>query len=880
MELQFQYHLVANNELLDTDVRDLEVVKTSSGTFLYAATGQGGGVAAYQLSAAGASATLHGTTFYSGAVTGSTIGELQTVTINGVEQLLVGGTETGGLAGYRLYQTGQLGNSSITQISNSAGDPSEVETFTTSDLQAVYTVSEGGGLLRTYSVNDNGGFTARLPSNDDRPDFVMQGEAILRTASVGDREFLIASDTQGDAISSFRITDPNTGVLDPRDEIGAQDGLGIDTPNVMQTVTAFGATYVLVGAAGSSSLSVLRLFYDGHMEATDHILDTANTRFANISALEVVEVDGQVLVIAGGGDDGLSLLTLLPDGQLLHLQSIENDGQNGLDNIASIEVAHVGDTLQVFVAASNTAGLMQFSVDVSDMGEVIRDTSSGSTYQMGTQGNDLLVGAGGNDTLNGGQGDDILVSGYGDGQLQGGAGRDIFVIRPGDGDIRITDFNPDLDRLDLGHLPMLRSVGQLDVSPTGNGLRIDYGSLRIIVNSHDGGPLSASDVFPHPLGSLGSPDRALLLSSPYDPSIPEPTDPDPSVGGNPDPDPDPDTEGPNANPDPDPVVPGKAFTGGAGSQFFRGSAGGDTVDARGGNDRVYAMEGDDIVWAGGGHDVVTGGDGQDRLVGGAGRDSMYGGAGNDSLEGNDGNDEIFGSFGDDVVEGAAGADIMGGSRGDDTLRGGDGADRIFASWDNDLVGGGNGNDEIWGGAGSDTLWGDGGADTLGAGSGDDFIRAGQGNDQIVAGFGDDKAWGDAGADTMRGMDGDDTMSGGNGDDVLIGGSGRDRLWGEGDNDTIRGGGDNDVIGGDAGDDDLWGNHGADQFVFRSGHGNDRIMDFETDQDLIRIEIGNTNYSQLEMRNVNGNAVIDTGPGTVTLVGVRYQELDSDDFLFG
>jgi len=73
--------------------------------------------------------------------------------------------------------------------------------------------------------------------------------------------------------------------------------------------------------------------------------------------MDVVRVGDQVFVIAGGGDDGLSLLTLLPDGQLLHLQSIANTAANGLDNVSAIEAVEIGGRLQIFVTSGSTQGV-------------------------------------------------------------------------------------------------------------------------------------------------------------------------------------------------------------------------------------------------------------------------------------------------------------------------------------------------------------------------------------------------------------------------------------------------------------------------------------------------------------------------------------------
>jgi hypothetical protein len=59
----------------------------------------------------------------------------------------------------------------------------------------------------------------------------------------------------------------------------------------------------------------------GALLPVDHVIDTLATRFGDLLALEVVTVDGRTYVVAAGGDDGITLFTLLPDGRL-HLLDV------------------------------------------------------------------------------------------------------------------------------------------------------------------------------------------------------------------------------------------------------------------------------------------------------------------------------------------------------------------------------------------------------------------------------------------------------------------------------------------------------------------------------------------------------------------------------
>lgn len=98
-------------------------------------------------------------------------------------------------------------------------------------------------------------------------------------------------------------------------------------------------------------------------------------------------------------------------------------------------------------------------------------------------------------------------------------------------------------------------------------------------------------------------------------------------------------------------------------------------------------------------------------------------------------------------------------------------------------------------------------------------------DVLVGHAGNDHLYGRDGADTIEGNDGNDyiegglgtdpRLSGGAGNDILLGQQGDDQLYGEADNDRLNGG---------LGDDLLDGGTGLDTYFYRTGQGQDRIID--------------------------------------------------------
>lgn len=147
----------------------------------------------------------------------------------------------------------------------------------------------------------------------------------------------------------------------------------------------------------------------------------------------------------------------------------------------------------------------------------------------------------------------------------------------------------------------------------------------------------------------------------------------------------------------------------------------------------------------------------------------------------------------------------------------------------------------------------------------DDIRGTRQADNISTGNGDDR---------VRALDGSDIIDGGNGKDDLAGNRGRD---------TINGGNGKDIIFGGLGDDILTGGNGKDTFIFPNTggrrSGDDTITDFHNDQiDLQRYD---TDFDTLAASfiDVDGNAVIETGHGTITLLGVSSADLSASDFIF-
>ncbi|MDJ0994745.1 MAG: calcium-binding protein [Dinoroseobacter sp.] len=534
------------------------------------------------------------------------------------------------------------------------------------------------------------------------------GQPLLLHLST-DTHALILSTDAGDGTPEIEIT-----------RVGAGDGLGIQAPTGLELIEAWGKTYAIVGSAGSSSVTVVEVTQAGALVPRDHVFDDMESRFSGVTALTSTVAGDRVFLGAGGADDGLTLFELLPNGQLLLRDTVEDAAALTLDDPAALAMVATDYVLQVFAGSESEAGITQFSASLGVAGVTLIAGTRGENLNGGS-GDDRLIGGPDADMLHGHAGRDTLLDGAGADTLSGGTGRDLFVLVADGAEDHIFDFDPTQDALDLSGWAFLRDPAQLQITTTATGAAISYGAESLILTSADGGAISVQSLLALDLLPLS---RAPFLST---------------------------------------TAPESLF-GTGGSDFLEGNHFDNTVSGGAGSDTLLGAEGDDtmgggigadLLDGGAGDDILRGDGGYDLLIGSAGADWLYGNAGNDRLDGGAGDDALYGGIGADTLLGGAGNDTLSGAEGFDDLQGGEGADILQGNSGNDTLDGGAGADDLRGGQGNDVLYGRDGADVL---------RGETGADQIFGG---------AGNDTVAGGDGSDWLDGGEGDDLLIGFTGAD-----------------------------------------------------------------------------------------------------------
>lgn len=657
---QFITHVVTGADLDWSHITDLDFIQSDGATYLISTTRFDGVLRSWQIDSA---LGVIGDVVYDGGDLPGGTSSIMTLNINGASGLLTGGGAGGALQTHVIGPDGMSGVAA-TLPPGMAGFQHGVTVGLADGTQAIYGALAGTSGIGRLDFSSAGSFGDATLITGAAGTAVNQISATA-VVDMGAQSFLFTASAAQNTMTSWAIA--GDGSLGAVQTMGVDDGLWIAAPSAMAVGMAGGTSYVVLGAAGSGTLSVIEIASDGALILRDHLLDSLNTRFGGVTSIDIVTHNGQTYVIAGGADDGLSVFVLLEGGFLLERAHIADTTEMALDNISAIAARGAGDGLDIYVASSSEAGLTQLRLDTGPAG-VTATAALGGGLLVGTGGNDILQGHDGDDVIVGDAGDDIIRDGAGSDILTGGAGADVFILSADGVADTITDFTLGEDRIDLSLWPMLRDISQLTMTIQPYGMDIAYGDELLIVHSADGQMIDYRTLT-----------NADLIGGSRIPSEVVAGYPGPAL-------PPPDLNGDHASPPavdqgaPFDIIAGLGVLADANLSDLRGALGGTGGDAGPDQNNLPV-----VAIGTGGADSLVGGAGQDILIGHAGDDHLIGGDGADLLLGGDGDDRLDGGNGHDILRGGAGDDILTGGAGDDVLWGGPGADTFIFTSGTDLI---------------------------------------------------------------------------------------------------------------------------------------------------------------------------------------------------
>ena len=293
---------------------------------------------------------------------------------------------------------------------------------------------------------------------------------------------------------------------------------------------------------------------------------------SSVHTVRIVGMDGNDTVTMGHINETRPLALIVDLG----------DGADAFDGLSSLSNKL---PIQVLGQGGNDTITGTLSGDILDGGD-------GDDVISGDRGEDSIRGGAGNDTLNGDLDDDQLLGGDGADSLFGGTGHDL--LQGGNDDDRLNG-NSGHDTLEgeLGNDTLLAGSGH-DLARGGSGADSIKGQ-----SGHDtlfGG--GGGDTI------RGEAGNDIINGGDGDDSI----------------------------------------RGGVGRDLITGGEGGDAINGEAGNDTLLGDDGDDSLIGGAGADIVLGGDGDDRVSGsGSNADTVAGNEGDDLLLGNQASeiDETF-----------------------------------------------------------------------------------------------------------------------------------------------------------------------------------------------------------------------------------------------
>ncbi len=481
---------VVDDSILElTGASDLEIVSINGQSFLFVAAEADGAITSFAVSDSLSPALVDTVSF--STVSGTfAVDQLNITDVNGVITMLPSARFDDEAATYLIDDTGSI-STPLRQTSGAAniGNLAVTHSVIVAGKTYLYTVERGVAGVASYWMQPGDTFSNQVQYAGNSFDF-FDDVAAFASVSVGAETYLFTASAFDAGLNSFSIG--ANGTLQLIDSVAPSDASGFSLPQALETVVANGQTYLLMGSAGTDSITVYAVGTGGTLAEVDHVIDGIDTRFDNIDVLESFTHGGRSFVLASGSDDGLTLLEVSERGTLSVLAVLVDDFDTTLNNITDIEVAILGSDIHAFVSSGVENGFTQIRIDIDNTGLTIIGNEAHETLNGNSQ-DDTLFGMGGSDRIYGGNGNDLLVDGIGRDHLFGGAGADIFRFEVDNTLDLIRDYEIGVDVIDLSLLATVTNLDDLNITSRSFGAVILAGSEEIRVATIDTAPLHNYD---------------------------------------------------------------------------------------------------------------------------------------------------------------------------------------------------------------------------------------------------------------------------------------------------------------------------------------------------------------------------------------------------
>lgn len=468
------------------------------------------------------------------------LSDMEIVTVGTRTYLLAAGAADGGMSSFELLSDGTLVSSDDIALTLNSGTEgvSHITTFSIDGTTFVVPSGNFDDNQMVYELDEDGNF---IVSDSYTAPATFQNWLVTEAVEVGGNTFLFGSvwadtglfqfDVLGTGDLTAPVLHPDTGGLYLGDvvaihtadlhgktflfvasgvdaglhcyEVGTDGSLalryslppsegGFSGISDVASIDVGGErSFIVVASSGTDSLLVYRVSEGGKLQHVETLTDTAETRFAGVTAVETFEFEGRQFVLAAGSDDGLTLFEIDYRGRLKVLTTVEDTALLSLQNVTDIEVVEIGGQLHIFVSSGTDHGITQFVLDLPGGANLIRGGADADILH-GTAADDTIFGHGKADELFGHDGNDRLVDGLGPDVLWGGAGADIFEFVKDKKTDWIMDYEIGIDRIDLSGYALLYNIADLVITSTAKGATILVGDDKIRIESIDGTPITAS----------------------------------------------------------------------------------------------------------------------------------------------------------------------------------------------------------------------------------------------------------------------------------------------------------------------------------------------------------------------------------------------------